>query len=96
MIGTITMKVRLQTVVLGLKTIIIILLKKKEMPYCGAVPGSTILGSAVPRFATSTTATSTTSILVFVLSARSGGLFTARVGRWESVESATEESSLHL
>ncbi|BAY69124.1 hypothetical protein NIES23_19150 [Trichormus variabilis NIES-23] len=68
-------------------------------PDCGAAPGTTILKTAVPRPATTTigrSATTSTTILVFVLSARSGVLFTARVGRWESVESATEESSLHL
>jgi len=68
-------------------------------PDCGAVPGSTILKTAVPRLATTTigrSATTSTTILVFVLSAPLGGLFTARVGRWESVEGATEESSLHL
>jgi hypothetical protein len=65
-------------------------------PDCGAVPGTTILKTAAPRIATTTTARTATTISVFVLSARLGVLFTARVGRWESVESATEESSLHL
>jgi hypothetical protein len=65
-------------------------------PDCGAVPGTTILKTAVPRIAITTRATTTTTILVFVLCALPGCLFTARVGRWESVESATEESSLHL
>jgi len=65
-------------------------------PDCGAGLGSTILETAVPRLATTTTATTATTISVFGLCALPGGLFTARVGRWESVESATEESSLHL
>ncbi len=61
--------------VLGLM-IIIIIFKKKEKSYCGAVPGTTILDTAVPRFAASSmgrSATATATILVFVWSARSGG-----------------------
>lgn len=68
-------------------------------PDCGAVLGPTILKTAVLLTATTTigrSATTSTTILVFVLCALPGVLFTARVGRWESVKSATEESSLHL
>src|SRR5689334_21871725 len=63
--------------VLGLM-IIITFLKKKEEPYCGAVPGSSFLGSAVLRPATAFIrrgATASTSMLVFVLCARLGGFF---------------------
>ncbi len=52
--------------------------KNKEEPWCGAVPGSTILDSAVPRPATTTVgrgAAASASMLVYVLSARSGELF---------------------
>ncbi|MBD2533889.1 hypothetical protein H6G97_31805 [Nostoc flagelliforme FACHB-838] len=52
-------------------------LMRKEESCCGAVPGTTILCTAVPRPATSSrgrSATMFTRSLVFVLSALLGGL----------------------
>lgn len=81
-IGMITIWVRQQMAVLGL-TIIMIFLKKKEEPCCGAVPGTGIR-TAVLHLVTSICATTITTILVFVLSAELGVFFTAKVGKWES------------
>jgi hypothetical protein len=63
-------------------------------PDCGAVLGTTILIIAALRFATTIIgATTTTTILVFALSAMAGELFTVRVGKWEFVKSAPKSSA---
>ncbi len=65
-----TTKMPLRMAVLGRK-----MMKKNIIPYCGAVPGTTILIAAVLRFATTTLgATSSTTILVFVLCVLAGEL----------------------
>jgi hypothetical protein len=73
------MKVRQQMAVLGLM-IIIIFLKNKEELCCGAVPGSSFLRYAVLRPVTTAIgqgATSSATMLVFVLSALLRALFSS-------------------
>lgn len=60
--------------------IMITFLKTKDMPCCVAVPGTTILKTAVLRPAATPigrSASSSTTMLVFVLSARLGELFSS-------------------
>ena len=74
------MKMRLQMAVLGLMKRMIIFLKKKEEPCCGAVPGSIVLDSAVLRLVRASigrgASTSTTS-LVFVWCVPLGGFLSS-------------------
>ena len=66
-----------------------------DEPECGGVHGTTNLITAAPLSATATIGAPTSTIMsVFGLCGGSGGLFIARVFRWESVERVSEESSL--
>jgi hypothetical protein len=64
-------------------------------PDCGAVPGTTILTTAVPLTATTISggATTSTTISAFGWRAVVAALFAVRVGAWECTESAIEQSS---
>jgi hypothetical protein len=59
---------------------------------CGAVPGTTTLETVVPLTATGTHPTIRTITLVFEWSVFLPALFSARVGEWEFIECAEEES----
>ncbi|WP_442854745.1 hypothetical protein [Fischerella sp. PCC 9605] len=59
---------------------------------CAVVRGTTIQGIAVRRIATTTTRTTTTTTSGFGLWFPARALFCARVGVWECVERALEES----
>jgi hypothetical protein len=59
---------------------------------CGAVPGITTLETVVPLIAIETPLIIKTITLVFGWSVFLPALFSARVGEWEFIERAKEES----
>jgi len=59
---------------------------------CGAAPGTTILGTVALLTAIGTRPTIRTTTLGFELSVFLPALFSARVGGWEFIERAEEES----